>query len=547
VYVAAPRRAERAASEVTLLGEHAPQALQLSAGGAMLPHVSHSGKRRPSLRTRLAVYLGTGLLTFAITLARNIGANSLPGSIFTLFVSTSIFFNIVLSKVALRRQINRWHVLAAVLCLGAAGVAGVAGGLEFGEASAQGHKWTLGVPATLLAAFFIATMSVTSDKIVSSWPSKDLHITEMTIVGSLVASALLVPVLFGTKEEEAWRQQIPAAVNGPDATAVTRGVLIGCSVGLPVVKALIRTAKYETISNTSALFFEFVQAGAAILGSIANVLLFPEPWSSTYIVALLLLCASFLVYARGRGLERMKLKALAEEAAIAPDAPVYPIPPLDAAAAKVEAACTAADAEGDKATESVLPPRPGTYPQSKTHGWTHADLPGGVGQGKPSCMVPYRGSLSTAAHTRGTSDLSAVSSVTAGLPSGQSSAGWSSAGSAAAFSSRPASSGHARAGSGFSAWQEAVHVLVATPPAGGNGGAPDFAEGRFRVGSRTASAASVRRTSSALGVDTIVAPSADQSAGVGSHRRQASGRRFSAPEVVLARSVSDPSLHTTLP
>jgi drug/metabolite transporter (DMT)-like permease len=496
------------------------------------------------------VYLGTGVLTFAITLARNIGANSLPGSIFTLFVSTSIFFNIVLSKVALRRQINRWHVLAAVLCLGAAGVAGVAGGLEFGEASAQGHKWTLGIPATLLAAFFIATMSVTSDKIVSSWPSKDLHITEMTIVGSLIASALLVPVLFGTQEEEAWRQQIPAAVSGPDSTAVTRGVLIGCSVGLPVVKALIRTAKYETISNTSALFFEFVQAGAAILGSIANVLLFPEPWSSTYIVALLLLCASFVVYARGRGLERMKLKALAEEAAIAPDAPVYPIPPLDAAAAKVEAACTAADAEDEEGTESVLPPRPGTFPQSKAHGWTHADLPGGVRQGKPSCMVPSRGGLSTTTHARGSSEsgMSAASSVTAGLPSGQSSAGRSSDGSALASSSRPASLGHARAGSGFSAWPEAVHVLVATPPVGSNGRAPDFAEGRTRGGSRTASTAGVRRNSGALGATSSgLSPSADQLAGVGGHRRQASTRRFSAPEVVLARSVSDPSLHTTLP
>lgn len=106
---------------------------------------------KPSLRLRALVYAATGLLTFGITLCRNLGVNSLPGSVFALLVATSIICNMALSKVFLHRRLNRWHGLAATLCLAAAGVAGVAGAsnADASSGAGSGNKWAVGVPTTL--------------------------------------------------------------------------------------------------------------------------------------------------------------------------------------------------------------------------------------------------------------------------------------------------------------------------------------------------------------------------------------------------------------
>jgi hypothetical protein len=63
---------------------------------------------------------------------------------------------------------------------------------------------------------------------------------------------------------------------------------------------LIRNSKYATIQYANAFFFEFVQASGALLGSLANILIFAEPWGPGYILSLLLLAASFAIYIKAR-------------------------------------------------------------------------------------------------------------------------------------------------------------------------------------------------------------------------------------------------------
>lgn len=157
-----------------------------------------------------------------------------------------------------------------------------------------------------LQALLIACMSVTTDRVVSRWPNKSLRIAEMSIAGSALAAVLLVPAIWVFDELPRWREQLPAAVSGSLATTATRAALIGCSLALPVAKALVRTAKYESIAAVSALGFEFVQAGATLAASLLNVLLFPsqEPWSLWYVGSLALLCAAFAAYAKARAKER---------------------------------------------------------------------------------------------------------------------------------------------------------------------------------------------------------------------------------------------------
>lgn len=220
---------------------------------------------------------------------------------------SAVVFNIALSRVVLKRELNRWHVVAAALCLAAAATLGLLGSQEDASEGAAGHRYAVGIPAALGAAFCIAASSIVTDKITRDWPDKDAHIVEMTIVASLAASLLLVPTLFALGEDSLWRPQLSAAWADPRA----RAVLIGLTLAMPVVKSGSRVSKYECVSHSSALFFEFVQASAALVSALANVLVFPdEHFSVGFVAAAVLIALSFGAYGKAR--QVMKAKHAAE-------------------------------------------------------------------------------------------------------------------------------------------------------------------------------------------------------------------------------------------
>jgi drug/metabolite transporter (DMT)-like permease len=246
-----------------------------------------------------------GVLTFGVSLLRNIGANSIPGSIFSLLISSSIVFNMLLSRCILRRPFNRWHVAAAAACVTAATCIGVAAAAsEQNDVNAKGHQLVLGMACALAAAFFIALMSVLSDKLTKSWPDNEFHIAELTIVASLIASGLLVITLFANQENLEWGPELNSAWQ----TARTWLVVLSCL--LPAAKALVRTSKYTVIAITSAFLFEFVQAASAVMSSIANILLFQEPWNWGLLVAIPLVCCAFALYSYGNKQVRPMIDAL---------------------------------------------------------------------------------------------------------------------------------------------------------------------------------------------------------------------------------------------
>ena len=216
-------------------------------------------------------YLKMGLLTFIITLLRSISINSLPGSVFGLLISTSIVFNLILSVFWLNRQFNRWHSLAAGLCICSA--ASILSTVQL-----DSGNYSLGVPSALLAAFFIAFMSV--------WQEKLENQLEMTLVASFIAMILTLVYAVFSREIRIWS---PSLEGG--------GALIICvSIALPVLKLLVRNSKYSVIQYSSAFFFEFIQASSSLLGSAANILVFGEPWNDGYSAAFVLMAASFGAY-----------------------------------------------------------------------------------------------------------------------------------------------------------------------------------------------------------------------------------------------------------
>jgi hypothetical protein len=116
----------------------------------------------------------------------------------------------------------------------------------------------------------------------------------MTIFSSFVASAFIV--VYGTfsKEVAEWSPALVAATQDRESLLLVASV----SVALPIIKLLVRNMKYATIKNSNAFFVEFAQSSGSLLGSLANILVFREPWGVGYIVAIILMAISFSLYAQ---------------------------------------------------------------------------------------------------------------------------------------------------------------------------------------------------------------------------------------------------------
>ena len=236
-------------------------------------------------------YLNMGCLTFTITLLRNISVNVMPGSVFSLLISTSILFNIVLSKFVLKKVFTYWHLGAAAFCLAAAFSSGFAS-LFTNQEDLVGVDYRLGISTAIGAAFFIAVMSIYQEYAQPSWDNYNVRIVEMTLASSLIASALTVVYGAFTKEMTMWGSASTSATQSRDGLALV--ICVSCT--LPVLKLLVRNTKYATIKNSSAFFFEFAQSAGSLVGSIANILVFGEPWGVGYIVAIVLMTISFGLY-----------------------------------------------------------------------------------------------------------------------------------------------------------------------------------------------------------------------------------------------------------
>lgn len=236
-------------------------------------------------------------LTGAITILRNVAVNVMPGSVFALLISTSIIFAIALSRaVPGAPPLNGWHIAAVVACVASAGA--ISGAALFTTTEdVPGANFTLGVPCALGAAFCVALMGVAQEVFQRSWtgPAFDFHLAEMTVASSLGASALVVVFGAATQELGQWAPALAAAAP-PGGVAALVAVL----AALPLLKLAVRNAKYAVIANANALFFEFVQAAAALLAAIGSVISFREPFGPGFIAALLLLAAAFALYAKAK-------------------------------------------------------------------------------------------------------------------------------------------------------------------------------------------------------------------------------------------------------
>jgi len=267
---------------------------------------------RHTTRTYALSYTAFGILTFVITILRNISVNAIPGSVFTLLISTSILFNILLSWIVLKKKFNYWHLGAALTCMASALSIGIAALLTNQEGT---YNFPLGITTGIASAAAIAVMNVAQEYTQPLWDNLNLRLVEMTLVSSLVASLLIVLFGLSTGEVFEWSTELHRSGEG-------LVLLICVSVALPVLKLLVRNTKYSIINITSAFFFEFIQAAAALLGSLANVVIFGEPWGLGYVAALLLLALSFGMYSKAKLVAKSAQKNSPETKSISIENPI---------------------------------------------------------------------------------------------------------------------------------------------------------------------------------------------------------------------------------
>jgi hypothetical protein len=238
-------------------------------------------------------YIGFGLVTFFATLFRNLSLTVMPGSVFGLLISTSIVFNMILSYFWLKKEFNRWHVAAAVTCLLSAVSIAISAFITEQEAT-TGANYAVGVPMAISGAFCVAFLTVWQEEFQPRLDDLNLRLVELILSASLISAILMIATATFTLEIQSWAPSISATAN----TSLV--LVVGCSVALPILKLLVRNTKYSIIQLSNAFFFEFLQSTAALVGSFANILLFNEPWGPGYIVAFILLAASFGLYARAK-------------------------------------------------------------------------------------------------------------------------------------------------------------------------------------------------------------------------------------------------------
>ena len=259
----------------------------------MIPIYLYQRRVSPSSMTmdHFVQYSGMGVLTFIVTILRSESVNVIPGSIFTILISTSILFNMLLSYLFLNKKFNAWHIGAAACCIAST----LSISISVFTSDTNGN-FQVGIPSALGASFFVACMTVWQEYLQSTWTDINMRIIEMTLIASLEASMFTVAYSTFTKEIVRWNSDLSSI----SATYQGLVLLVCVSLALPLLKLLIRNSKYATIQYANAFFFEFAQASGALLGSLANILIFAEPWGPGYILSLLLLAASFGVYSKAR-------------------------------------------------------------------------------------------------------------------------------------------------------------------------------------------------------------------------------------------------------
>jgi len=238
-------------------------------------------------------YVNGGILLFLITILRNISVNVMPGSVFSLLISTSILFNMGISWFWLKKKFNYWHMGAAACCIASAGCIAITAFLTTSEGSVN---FALGIPTAIGSAFFIAVMSVWQEKIQAEFDDVNQRLVEMAIISSMIASILILGYAEASRELSTWGRELGKATT--DSAGM--GLIVGVTIALPVLKLLVRNSKYIIIQNSNAFFFEFVQASSALLSSLASIVLFGEPWGHGYIASLILMALSFALYSRAK-------------------------------------------------------------------------------------------------------------------------------------------------------------------------------------------------------------------------------------------------------
>ena len=207
-----------------------------------------------------------GVVTTAANTLRLLALSMLPASIFVVASSSDIVFNILFSRLFLKKRFGAWHYTAAVLAT--VGMSIVAAGSKPSSAchAPPCHSSLLpGLACTVVAAALVAANAVLAECVLKDQKVPGMFgALELAMFYSIVPSVLTPILVMATGE---WKQWGPVLGN-VGLHGSTAAFAMVCS-GAVMSKLVSRTGRFVVIREKSAFFFAMLNSAVRLATAMA--------------------------------------------------------------------------------------------------------------------------------------------------------------------------------------------------------------------------------------------------------------------------------------
>ncbi|KAA0153402.1 hypothetical protein FNF29_03219 [Cafeteria roenbergensis] len=250
---------------------------------------------------RLRAYMVLGVVTTAANTLRLLALSMLPASIFVVASSSDIVFNILFSRLFLKKRFGAWHYTAAVLAT--VGMSIVAAGSKPSSAchAPPCHSSLLpGLACTVVAAALVAANAVLAECVLKDQKVPGMFgALELAMFYSIVPSVLTPILVMATGE---WKQWGPVLGN-VGLHGSTAAFAMVCS-GAVMSKLVSRTGRFVVIREKSAFFFAMLNSAVRLATAMAAYVVLGEAFSWAKGAAVAIVGLALAAYLRGNFLAK---------------------------------------------------------------------------------------------------------------------------------------------------------------------------------------------------------------------------------------------------
>ncbi|GIQ80900.1 purine permease, plant [Kipferlia bialata] len=241
------------------------------------------------LKRMFSRYTFLGVLDGVHISLLSIGLNALPGSVYMIIKSSSLPFNLILSRIMVGKKFTPHNLIAVVLVT--TGICVI--GFEPEDASYPILKdtgYAMAFACSLASAFIDALQTCLAqvlfeDARVPKNQRTAEDVTQTAFYNGLVSFLLVLPMPWIVGENQDWD--------------ITDNMYWIVSIGVAMSKQLGYLFKFYTCMLASALFVGIVDMIRRVVVIIGCVMLYGEAWTTYKLVSVILVVTGFGVYVHG--------------------------------------------------------------------------------------------------------------------------------------------------------------------------------------------------------------------------------------------------------